>query len=198
MTEPIAAGVLASPNGPGVPQATPTHGLTFHEVLSALNPLQYLPVVGTIYRAVTGDVIPEPIRRLGSLIVSGLMGGPIGIVINIATIAAEKISGIDLDRTGQAMLHGESLGQAAAGHTAPEQPPAPALAKSAAPAPAAEPAQAPRAWSAAQLAAYGVQSGEAGMLTMADMRGADVLNALELRRLSSAHTAYVQTAALAR
>jgi hypothetical protein len=33
--------------------------ISFGDVLSALNPLQYLPVVGSIYRAVTGDTIPE-------------------------------------------------------------------------------------------------------------------------------------------
>ena len=80
------------------------HHVTFRELLSALNPLQYLPVVGTIYRAITGDQIPEPVRRIGSLIASGLMGGPIGVVINLAITAAEKISGIDLDNVGQKLL----------------------------------------------------------------------------------------------
>jgi hypothetical protein len=72
-------------------------GLSFHDVLSALNPLQYLPVVGTIYRAMTGDTINEGVRLAGSMLVSGLMGGPIGLATNIATTIAEKVTGIDPD-----------------------------------------------------------------------------------------------------
>jgi hypothetical protein len=95
------------------PAAT-NHHISFHDVLSALNPLQYLPVVGTIYRAVTGDQIPEAMRRIGSLAMSTLIGGPIGFITNIATTIAEKLTGIDLDRVGQTLL--ASIG--AAGRTA--------------------------------------------------------------------------------
>jgi hypothetical protein len=63
-----------------------------------MNPLQYLPVVGTIYRAVTGDVIPEALRDLGSMLVSGLLGGPIGLGMNIATMIGEKVTGIDPEK----------------------------------------------------------------------------------------------------
>ena len=48
----------------------------FKDVLRALNPLQHIPVVGTIYRAATGDDIPAPLRILGA----GIFGGPIGIL----------------------------------------------------------------------------------------------------------------------
>ncbi len=48
----------------------------FRDVLKALNPLQHVPAVGTIYRAVTGDTIPAPLRILGA----GIFGGPIGIL----------------------------------------------------------------------------------------------------------------------
>jgi hypothetical protein len=87
--------------------APPTEGssdLTFGEVLSDLNPLQYLPVVGTIYRAITGDVIPKPLREAGSLVVSGLMGGPAGVAMNLAMLALEKITGIDLEDVEQSVL----------------------------------------------------------------------------------------------
>ena len=78
--------------------ATADHRFSFHDFLSAINPLQYLPVVGTIYRAVTGDVIPEALRDLGSMLVSGLLGGPIGLGINIATLIGEKVTGIDPEK----------------------------------------------------------------------------------------------------
>ena len=76
----------------------------FHQLLSELNPLQYLPVVGTIYRAVTGDTIPEAARIAGSMVVSGLMGGPVGVAINVGTTLFEKASGIDPEQIGHRLL----------------------------------------------------------------------------------------------
>ena len=64
--------------GPPVrPDAAP-HPISvpFSQVLSALNPLQHVPVVGRIYRAETGDEIPEPLKILGA----GILGGPLGIL----------------------------------------------------------------------------------------------------------------------
>ena len=37
----------------------------------ALNPLQYVPIVGTIYRAVTGEEIPQTLKVLGALATGG-------------------------------------------------------------------------------------------------------------------------------
>jgi hypothetical protein len=90
---------------PPSPTATSGQGgVSFHDVLSALNPLQYVPVVGNIYRALTGDIPPEPARIIGSFIASGLAGGPIGLAINAAVTAAEKITGIDPDHIAHTML----------------------------------------------------------------------------------------------
>ena len=73
------------------------HEIGFSDVLSALNPLQYLPVVGQIYRAVTGDVPPEPLRIMGSIVVSGLLGGPLGMALNAASALVQHLTGINLD-----------------------------------------------------------------------------------------------------
>jgi hypothetical protein len=127
------------------PSAPPEHHSLFREILSALNPLQYLPGIGTIYRAITGDQIPEVVRRIGSLIVSGLLGGVVGVGINLAMTAAEKISGIDLDQMGQKVLAGMGL----AGHPAAD-PSAVLVAGAAAPATlAASPGHAPASAQAA-------------------------------------------------
>ncbi len=95
----IGVDLACAANGTGPPAtaAPDTPDVSFHDVLSALNPLQYVPVVGSIYRAATGDVPPEPVRIIGSLIFSGLTGGPIGLAINAGVTAAEKITGIDPD-----------------------------------------------------------------------------------------------------
>jgi hypothetical protein len=157
-------------NPPAAAAATAVHdhGFSFHEILSAMNPLQYLPVVGTIYRAVTGDVIPEALRDGGSLLVSGLLGGPIGLVTYIATTIAEKVTGIDPEKIVAAALN----------------PPPPAVAPVVAPAETIAPAQ--RALTPQQLAAYGVRSDAAGTLKLGNVEGADVLNLLELTRLGRA------------
>ena len=70
--------VLPADGGPPVkPEAAP-HPIhvTFGQVLSALNPLQHVPLVGRIYRAATGDDIPTSLKILGA----GLFGGPLGIL----------------------------------------------------------------------------------------------------------------------
>jgi hypothetical protein len=176
----------ATPPAAAVPgTAAHDHGFGFHDFLSAMNPLQYLPVVGTIYRAVTGDVIPEAVRDAGSLLVSGLLGGPIGLITYITTTIAEKVTGIDPEKIATAALN--------------PSPPATAVATEV---PAAAPAEAPTADPAAmialprraltpqQLAAYGVRSDSPGTLKLGDVEGADVLNLMELTRISTAAAAY--------
>ena len=173
---------------PVAPPAPTEHHGSFREALSALNPLQYLPVIGTIYRAVTGDQIAEPLRRLGSLVVSFLIAGPIGAAINIATVAAEKITGIDLDRTGQTLLTGKTTTT----HP-PIVDPAPASASAVvarADTPAVPASSSGAAWSPVQLAAYGVDTGRDGSLRLGALSGADVLNSLELSRIKMAQFAY--------
>jgi hypothetical protein len=150
----------------------------FHRLLSELNPLQYVPVVGTIYRAITGDTIPETARLAGSLVVSGLTGGPIGLAINLGTTALEKLTGIDPEVIGTRLLGDIGLGSHPT--TSARTDTKPALPK-----PASLDAGSAKPWSAAQLTAYGVKQDEAGTLTRGTTSGADVLNGLELTRLAA-------------
>jgi hypothetical protein len=162
----------AAPNlSPGAPPAAPRPS-AFHTLLSELNPLQYLPVIGTVYRAATGDVIPEAARTAGSLVVSFLLGGPIGVALSVGAIAAEKLTGIDPEAIGQHVLADIGLGHAPS-HPAPARP---------GPAAPASPG-----WPAAQLAALGVTSVN-GVLHHGGLNGADVLNDLELARLHPTRT----------
>jgi hypothetical protein len=144
----------------------------FHELLSELNPLQYIPVVGTIYRAVTGDTIPENARIAGSLVVSGLTGGPVGIALNIGMTALEKLTGVDPEKIEQHFLASFSHPAGATPIAAPAQP-------------AAAPVQLSNlAFSNAQLAAYGVRAAPDGALRLGALTGSDVLNTMELARLA--------------
>jgi hypothetical protein len=184
-----ASDIQVTNNTPGASlpaRAATDHAFGFHDVLSAINPLQYLPVVGTIYRAATGDVIPEALRTAGSLVVSGLLGGPIGLISNIVMTIAEKVTGIDPEKIVAAHLHvAPSAGTAATPVAAPVV------------TPVAAPDQPTLALSARQLAAYGVQMGASGTLQLGDVRGADVLNTIELARLGRAAAAYAANQSLA-
>jgi hypothetical protein len=75
-------GVAASNPGPppsaGAAATSPSAHWTFHDLLHALNPLQHLPVIGMIYRAVTGDEIDPAVRIGGSFVTGFLTGGPVG------------------------------------------------------------------------------------------------------------------------
>lgn len=69
-------------------QHAPIVGETsFGEFLSALNPLQHLPLVGTIYRAITGDTVQPAYRVLGGF----LLGGPVGAVTSAVGAAVEAL-----------------------------------------------------------------------------------------------------------
>lgn len=135
-------------------------GISFREILSCLNPLQYLPVVGTIYRAITGDEIPARVREIGSLAVSGLTGGPVGLGLALGLDIAEHATGIDPEALGRRLV--ASIG---IGHAAPEAPvrETPALKLSD---------------TALALGGTGAAPGFGGV------EDADTLNGIELRRLA--------------
>jgi hypothetical protein len=70
----------------------------FHDVLSALNPLQYLPGVGMIYPAVSGDEIHPALKIAVAGAASFLIGGPIGLVAAmIGAVAIEVAHGTPHD-----------------------------------------------------------------------------------------------------
>jgi hypothetical protein len=97
--------MIASEIAPAAPKPTetaalpaePSPDISFHDVLHALNPLQYLPGAGTIYRAITGDTLPEPLQAMGSMIVGGLIGGPVGVAVSAVSAVVQHVTGISLD-----------------------------------------------------------------------------------------------------
>jgi hypothetical protein len=156
--------------------------MTFHELLSELNPLQYLPVIGTLFRALTGDTIPQPALETGSLVVSGLLAGPIGVAMNLGALAVEKVTGIDPEKIEEKMLASIGIGNKSSVEvaTAVNLPAAAATRDEAA-------AQSAMAWSPAQLAAYKVTTTQTGDIAQGNLQGSDVLNGLELARIRAQH-----------
>lgn len=67
-------------------------GATFAEFLDIINPLQHIPVVSTIYRAITGDEIGHGPRAIGGF----LFGGPAGAIAAGVVGLIEEASGGDV------------------------------------------------------------------------------------------------------
>ncbi len=92
--------------------------LSFGAFLANLNPLHHIPVIGWIYRAVTGETAHPLFRGLGGF----LVGGPIGAIVSAVGAMVEGIvSG--RSEMGGVVAKGEPQGSgavaAAAGDAAP-------------------------------------------------------------------------------
>jgi len=64
-------------------------GLTFADLLDAINPLQHLPIIAHIYRAITGDQIGLAAKLVGD----ALYGGPVGLLASGVTAVFEGGAG---------------------------------------------------------------------------------------------------------
>lgn len=67
-------------------------GFGFRDLLDTINPLQHLPVIGTIYRAMTGETIGAAPRLIGGT----LFGGPVGFVTSLFNALVENDTGKDV------------------------------------------------------------------------------------------------------
>ena len=71
--------------------------LSPEEARHVLNPLQYLPVVGMIYRQATGETIPPAFAIGGSVVSSAILGGPVGILGSVLMNAIIEIGRLGPD-----------------------------------------------------------------------------------------------------
>lgn len=78
--------------------------LSFGEILDIINPLHHLPIVGGIYRQMTGDTI-SPVARIAG---GALFGGPIGAVAALANAAIQEHSGQDFTGNVMTAFNGSS------------------------------------------------------------------------------------------
>ncbi len=159
-------------------------GMTFGDFLDIINPLQQLPIIGTIYRAVTGDTIKPAARIAGGL----LYGGPIGFVASLLDNEVEASTGRDIGGNLVAMVTGAP---AKPGWTDPGTQSGTVLAaapSSTAAAPPAIPgASAAPTSAAAALSAAGAPPAT-GLVTRAGLPGAGSIVPANLAALTSAQT----------
>ena len=111
-------------------------GFTFDDFLDIINPLQHLPVVGTLYRSVTGDDLSPGSRILGGT----LFGGAYGFAASLANAVIADETGSDLGGTVLAALGGEKTPESPAIAAKPPEPTTTAEPAAAAPAAPAAPA----------------------------------------------------------
>ena len=75
----------------------------FDHLWDVVNPLQHLPVIGTIYRAATGDRL-DPVEKIAG---GTLYGGLWGAVSAVAGLAFESLTGKSVEDTVMAWLDGD-------------------------------------------------------------------------------------------
>lgn len=124
---------------------------SFHDLLDAINPLQHIPIVSTIYRAVTGDTLGNAARVVGD----GIYGGVIGVIAGLVDVSVIEATGKDIGQNVMAALTGDDADKTKSADAepakttapAPTSPPAAVATVAAAPAgtpkPAADPTPAP-------------------------------------------------------
>ncbi len=109
-----AASYAAGPQTGGKAPEAAKHELSFDDILGILNPLQHIPVVSQIYRALSGDEISSFAKVAGD----ALFGGPIGFVVGIVNAIFEDETGKSAGETMLAsLLGGETHEEMAASAT---------------------------------------------------------------------------------
>ena len=89
----------ASP-APAKPKPAEGESLSFGDFLDFINPLQHIPVISTIYRAITGDAMSPTAEIAGG----ALYGGILGAVGSIADVLFTQATGKDFGNTVLAWL----------------------------------------------------------------------------------------------
>ncbi len=78
-------------------------GFGFDDFIDIVNPLQHIPVISSIYRALTGDEISPGARMAGGT----LYGGPLGFAAAVVNAAIEEGSGKAIGANLIAMVFGD-------------------------------------------------------------------------------------------
>ena len=79
-------------------------GFGFNDFLDLINPLQHVPGVSTLYRAVTGDAIADEARFIGHIV----YGGPLGLIAATAETLATDRDGRGVSENLAAWWSGEA------------------------------------------------------------------------------------------
>ena len=90
----------ASVTASAADQPAKQHEGFFQHLWNVVNPLQHLPVIGTLYRAITGEHL-DPVEKIAG---DSLYGGFWGAVTSVADVAFESLTGKDVEDTVLALF----------------------------------------------------------------------------------------------
>jgi len=99
-----SAADVSATGAPAADQPAKQHESFFHHLWDVVNPLQHLPVIGTIYRAVTGEHLGAVEKIAGDT----LYGGFWGAVTSVADVAFESLTGKSFEDTALALFKSDS------------------------------------------------------------------------------------------
>ncbi|HEX4637069.1 MAG TPA: hypothetical protein VH189_12855 [Rhizomicrobium sp.] len=86
-----------------------THEGFFHHLWNVVNPLQHIPVIGTIYRAITGEHLDAVEKIAGDTLYGGLWGA----VSSVADVAFEGLTGKNFEDTALALFKSDPASRVA-------------------------------------------------------------------------------------
>lgn len=88
-------------------QGDPDQEFGLGDVIDMVNPLHHVPVVGHLYREVTGDDI-KPIARI---VGGSVFGGPLGAAGSLANVIVQEETGRDITEAAMAAVVGDGSGK---------------------------------------------------------------------------------------
>ncbi|MDE3060439.1 MAG: hypothetical protein KGJ06_05460 [Pseudomonadota bacterium] len=77
----------------------------FKDFLDTVNPLEHIPIVSTIYQAITGDTPSTGAKLAGS----ALFGGPVGLVASLFDTIIQNATGSDIAGNVMAVIEGKPV-----------------------------------------------------------------------------------------
>ena len=86
------AGNTVSNGTPDIAYESSDKDYSFGDVIDMINPLQHLPVIGTLYRKFTGDTI----KPMSDIIGGAIFGGPVGAVASTMNAVVKSTTGKDI------------------------------------------------------------------------------------------------------
>ncbi len=73
-----------------VPELDQNPEFWFGDILDMVNPLQHIPIVGNIYRELTGDTIHPASKIIGGAVFGGAAGAALGVIDTVAVAETGK------------------------------------------------------------------------------------------------------------
>ncbi len=88
----ISNSVVVNPQTTGKAAQAVEESTFFGQIFDAINPLQHIPIVSNIYRAITGDSISSFSNIVGGAIFGGPVGAGIAAATEVANAAINEIT----------------------------------------------------------------------------------------------------------